>query len=138
VILAPRPADNPVTKPDEDTPTAGLLLVHDPPTDASLSDMDDPWHTLPSPTIGNGNGLIVTGKVAGLHACVLYEITAIPTVAPVTTPVDAPTVAEPVPGVLVQVPPGTVLVNAMALPIHTLPGPVIADGGVVTVMFVLV
>lgn len=63
---------------------------------------------------------------------VVYVITAVPADIPVTTPVNDPTVATVVLP-LVQVPPGTVSVNAVVSPTQIFNTPSIGPGGRFTV-----
>jgi hypothetical protein len=49
--------DIPVTIPDDEITTDGLLLLHEPPGIASLNEVVDPTQRTPAPIIEVGNGL---------------------------------------------------------------------------------
>jgi len=67
----------------------------------------------------------------------VYVTLAVPLEPPVTTPVVAPMVAEPEPGVILQVPGDGAHVSVVVWPIHTESEPPIADGSAFTVAVVV-
>ena len=102
-------------------PKAGLLLVQRPPPVPSLIVIVEPMHTFVGPLIGAGIGstVIVALAVQPVEASV-NEMTDVPVVVltPVTTPVEAPTVA--IPGLaLLHVPLPEMSDNVIVLPVHT-------------------
>jgi hypothetical protein len=103
-----------------------LLLLHVPPTVASVSVVVDPRQIAVTPEIDAGADptLIV---VVVLHPPVVYVITAVPGVPPVITPV--PTAMGATDGLLLlHVPPGTLLPSTILWPLHVPVGPVIVPG----------
>ena len=100
------PALMPDTKPDPDTvATAIFVLLHTPPDVICDREMVLPVHTTAEPTIDAGAGLTVTLATASQPvAGITYFIVVIPLDTPVTSPVEAPTVAIAV-LTLNQVPP---------------------------------
>ena len=60
----------------------------------------------------------------------------VPADTPVTIPVEEPTVATPK-VLLIQRPPGVLLLRVVVLPTHTVVEPLIADGAAVTVTTVV-
>ena len=122
--------------------TVVLLLVHVPPLTVELTVVVPPVHTalLPVTVPALGNGLTVIDCVAVLVPqllVTLYDMVAVPMAPPVTIP-DVFTVAI-VMLLLLQVPPVTVGVNAVAEPEHTVDAPemVPADGAPKTVTVTL-
>jgi hypothetical protein len=122
--------------PDEEpiVATDGVLLLHVPPEVASDNVMVVPAHNEVGPVIvpADAAGLTVT-VVETVQVPIAYVTTAVPTVTPVTTPDEEPTVtlAEPV----AHVPPATVLDKVIVLPWQTTgEAGVIAAGDVLTVI----
>jgi hypothetical protein len=90
-----------------------------------------PTHTEVGPVIGT-TGLTITGTTTIQPEARAYSTITVPEALPVRTPVTG--LILPIAGLLLnQVPPGTVLVNAVVLPTHTLVMPPIGDGASVTV-----
>lgn len=124
------PADTPVTTP-VDAPTVAtvvLLLLHVPLPDASVRVIVEPWQTDGLPAGVAGPALTVTGCVTDCPQNDVYDIVAVPTFTPDTTPVKEPTVATEV-LLLLQVPPATLLVNVVVPPTHVVAVPPIVAGG---------
>jgi hypothetical protein len=96
----------PDTKPDPETvATAIFVLLHTPPDVICDREMVLPVQTAAEPTIDAGAGLTVTLATASQPvAGITYLIVVIPLDTPVTSPVEAPTVAIDV-LTLNQVPP---------------------------------
>jgi len=90
------PAVTPNVKPDEETLTLLLLLVHVPPNGDELSDTACPVHTVPGPAIAPGAGLTVATTLA-LHPVV--EDANVTVTVPLVTPVSIP--VEPIVAILV-------------------------------------
>ena len=132
------PVPTPVT-----TPVDGLMVSmdghaadHVPPGDAVDIVMLDPTQVDDGPTIGGAAETTVTTSCAAQPPTV-YLIVVVPGVDPVTIPLSAPTVAT-VTGVLVQSPPGVLLLREIVAPTHTLVGPLMADGNGFTVIILVV
>ena len=115
--------------------TAGLLLVHEPPTVACVSVVVEPKHTLAVPVIGD-IGLTVTPKVAIQPVANVYLIRVLPNPTPLITPFEEPIVAT-AKSALLHVPPETPLPKLTGLPIHNILEPVIVDGTGNTVIVVV-
>ncbi len=124
------PDTKPVPAPTE--ALAGKELLHEPPAVASERAVVRPLQTKLLPAIAAGTLLTVTGRVAiqapGLR---VYVMVALPAATPDTLPPEV-TVATAV-LLLVHAPPVTVLDNVLAVPMHTLPLPVMAAGEALTV-----
>ena len=133
------PADIPVTVPVLPTiVTNPSVLLHVPPDVPSPKVIVPPGHTSPGDgiVIPAGTGLTFTVAVTVLQLLPReYEITAVPTAPPVTTP-EEPTVATDVLPLL-QAPPEGVLFNVVVVPWHNKVLPVIAVGTEVTVTVVV-
>ncbi len=84
-----------------------------------------------------GSGLTVIVFALKQPVLIVYLITDVPALIPVTIPEDDPIVATPV-LVLVQVPPIVVLLAVIDNPTQTLAGPVIVAGSGFTVTIVVV
>ena len=82
---------------------------------------------LDGPMIADGVGLTVTVVVVVQKPAIVYVMTVVPKVPPVTTPVAEPIVATPV-LLLTHVPPLTASVRVMVAPTHTAVGPLIGAG----------
>ena len=117
------PAETPVTIPvDEPTDAMDALLVdHVPPETASLIVMLLPTARVVMPEMGSAAGLTVTVMVAEL-APTVYEIMHVPAAAPVTTPLDEPTVAIEI-LLLLQCPPAVESDKVVVEPAHRLSMP---------------
>ena len=134
--MAAVPAATPVTTPELLTVAIDeLLLPHVPPVVVSAKVAVAPAQTV-APLIDVGNGLTVTIWVT-VPQEVIYEITEVPELTPVTTPLVLLTVAIPVSPEL-HVPPVTASLNPVVEPTHTLPVPVIADGTGLTITLAVV
>lgn len=124
----------PVTTPEVGSTEAvpGEALDHDPPAGVLFSVVVLPRHTSALPVILPGNGYTVTVVVAK-HKPTVYVIVAVlavPTAPPVTTPIDD---TEAVDGaLLLQIPPGLRLDNAVVEPAHTVGVPVIGNTAALT------
>jgi len=107
-----------------------LLLVHTPPVGVAVKATVLPAHTT-VPTVEpdiTGVGLTVTMVVAKQPLGIVYVITAVPGLTPVTMPEAEPTVA--IPGDPdVHVPPDGVPVRLVVDPTQTTDGPVITGIG---------
>ena len=124
----------PVTKPVEETVARlGLLLTQLPPVEMVDNVSVPPIQIEPVPVIPAGCGLTVIMMPEAQPVDNVYDILALPADIPLTTPVDAPTVAKPGP-MLSQVPPDGVAANVVVAPTQTLADPVIADGVGLTVI----
>ena len=123
------PSDTPVTMPEAlpAVAIAGLLLLHVPPGVASVKVIEEPTHTLPGPTIANGERLTVTIAVLIQPAAEVYVIVDVPGVTPVTTPDAESTVATTI-LLLFHVPPAE-SVRAVVAAVHTVRVPLM--GGAV-------
>ena len=126
----------PVTTPEElMEATAGLLLLHTPPGDASERVTDWPRQTYAGPVITAGAALTVTGRVMTQPAPGENEMVATPDATPETTPVPEPT--EAMAGLLLDhIPAPAGSVNTVVNPGQTVAAPEIADGGGVTVTMI--
>ena len=132
------PSVMPVAVPVEDpiVATALLLLLHTPPLVASVNVVVKPTHTLVVPPMAEGFGLTVKLVTAIQLVLIVYVIVTMPSVMPVTVPVDEPIVATP--GLLLlQTPPEVASVNVVVIPTHTLVVPPIAAGFGLTVTVVV-
>ena len=130
-VIVAVPADTPLTTPLASTvATAVLDDVQTPPAVALVSAVVEPAHTSVVPLIAatTGIGLTVTVVVTdALHPFVVtvYVIVVLPAATPVTTPVDASTVAVAV-LLELQTPPAVALARAVVEPAHTCVVPLIA------------
>ena len=104
--------------------TEVLLLLHV-PTPSSLSVAVPLTHKVSEPAIADGAGLTVTVSVLE-QVAVVYVIVAVPAARPLTTPL-VPTVTEPVPSVLLHVPPSDPSLRFVVEPWQILGLPVIGD-----------
>jgi hypothetical protein len=133
------PADKPLTTPAVSTDaTNGALLFQTPPDAVLLRLTVSPAHTEPAPVIAPADSitLTVTTRVAISvpHTfTTVYDMTTVPALVPVTTPV-LPTLAIAV-LLLVHVPPAEVLFSVIVEPAHTVVSPEIipANGSGLTV-----
>jgi hypothetical protein len=127
------PALTPVTTPADTDATAVLLLLHEPPLTASVRVIVDPGHTVAGPLMvpAEAPEVTVTVVVTAPHDS-MYVIIVVPEVIPDTTPLPEPMVATEV-LLLLQVPPDTLLLSVLVVPVHTVVVPVIGDA-VFTVM----
>jgi hypothetical protein len=131
-VIVAVPAATPVTTPVEAS-TVATALDDDqtPPAVALVNVVAEPAHTSVVPLIAatTGRALTVTACVTKLVQpfafVMVYVIVAVPAETPLTTPVEASTVAV---AVLddVQTPPAGVLASVVVAPAHTLVVPVIA------------
>ena len=121
----------PDTKPDpEIVATAIFVLLHTPPDVTCDREMVLPVHTTAEPTIDAGAGLTVTLATASQPvAGITYFIVVIPLDTPVTSPVEAPTVAIDV-LTLNQVPPLVTDEKLTLLPAQILNEPLVIGEGV--------
>ena len=138
------PAVKPVTNPVVALTVAMLvsLLVQDPPVMLEVNVVVPPTQIscVPLRVPADGGAVTVMVLVAVAFAqppvpFLVYVMIAVPAATPLTTPVEAFTVAIPV-ALLDQLPPDTVEVNVVVPPtqIPCVPLRVPADGGLVTVM----
>ena len=131
-VIVAVPAATPVTTPVEAS-TVATALDDDqtPPVVALVNVVAEPAHTSVVPLIAatTGRALTVTACVTKLVQpfafVMVYVIVAVPAETPLTTPVEASTVAVAV-FELVQTPPAGVLASVVVAPAHTLVVPVIA------------
>ena len=121
------PVVTPVTTPDADPTEAmpGEPESHIPPVAVSTSAVVVPEHVVKVPVMGEGAGLIVTGKVTEQPANIVYEMVTAPAEMPVTIPVE-PTAATPDAPEL-HVPPDIASASVIDAPMQILllPGPLI-------------
>jgi hypothetical protein len=113
------PVERPVTIPLVASTVAIdiLLLLQVPVEVASLSVIVDPGHTDEAPVIAAGRGFTVAMAVATQPVGKVYDMVAVPSVRPVTTPLPEPMAAtEPLS--LDHVPP-PVFDNVVLSPWHT-------------------
>ena len=139
------PPDSPVTTPpDVMLAIAELLLLHVPPTVAFVNVMELVIVTAAGPDIAATGATVLT--VIALVTIVvpqlfvtLYVIFTAPAATPLTTPVDAFTVAIDV-DELVHVPPAVEFVRVVVAPVHTVDDPPIAanDGAPLFTVIVIV
>jgi hypothetical protein len=123
-IAVKRPVEEPMVA------AAVLLLTQLPPAVASFKVVVVPEHKDVRPVMGD-NALTVMSMLAIQPVPgKVYVIFTVPAATPVTTPVEDPTVARPLP--LVQVPPPA-SVRVIVWPTHTLEGPEMAPGSGFTV-----
>ena len=115
-------------------PTAELLLLHAPADVASASVMLLPSHTESLPVIlaaGASTVISIVSRVVPQLLVTVYDMMAVPAVAPVTMPVaDTDATAELL---LVHEPFSVASARVMLLPVHTDPVPVIFAAGTSTV-----
>ena len=112
--------------------TEAGVADHVPPDVASLRVIVAPsGHTLLGPVIAAGNGLTVTTAVAGEPQPSLYIIVVVPVETVEIVPLEAPIVATPV-ELLLHTPPFGLSDKVILEPIHTVPGPLMADGAATT------
>lgn len=114
----------------------GVELLQVPPGAAFVSSVALLWHMVGVPPMGD-IALTVTVAVAIQPAGVVYLMIALPGPAPVTMPVDKPTVAMPV-DILLHVPPGVALDNVVVVPWHMVLKPVIGDIGCTVTVIVAI
>ncbi len=127
------PAAIPVTIPvaEPTVPFVTSLLLHTPPTVASLNTVVAPTHTTGLPEIATGVWLTVTACVAIQPAAVVNVIIELPAVRPVYIPVPAPMVATV--RLLLDHVPEEASVTVAVAPVHTASVPPIAAGNELTV-----
>jgi hypothetical protein len=128
------PKASPFTMPVEGftVATDGLLLVHVPPAGVLLSVAVIPIQTFEPPVIDAGKALTVRSTVCAQPVPTVYVIVVVPTAAPPATPVKRATV--PITGLLlVQSPPGALLVSVVVWPMQIFAAPPIGGGIVFTV-----
>ena len=110
----------------------GEPLPHMPPGVASARASVAPRHTFELlPVMDAGNGLTVIVSVLVHPAPSEYVIVALPAATPVIIPVDDPMMA--ITGLLLLQSPPPASTAVIEAEIHTIVGPVIAAGGVLTV-----
>ena len=133
-VIGEVPADTVVTVPDPPpiVATAGVPLVHTPPGVVLDSVVDEPLQRASVPVTGATavGALTVTTVVAAPAPqtfVTVYEMVLVPLVAPVTTPVELPTVAT-AGTVLLHTPPGVALLSVPGVPMQMIPLPVIGAG----------
>ena len=127
------PAETPVTTPEAvPTPaTAALLLLQTPPDVLWLKVVAEPTHTAAVPANAEGALLTVSVTDAAQPVASVYEISAFPVPAAVTTPTVETAAMELL--VLLHAPPGVVLLKAATDPTHIVAGPEMAAGSGLTV-----
>jgi hypothetical protein len=128
----------PVIIPDAEPAVAmtGLLLLHVPPTEMSVSVMDDPMHSVEEPDMVAGGAVTVTVVVV-LHPAVLVKvIDAVPGVPPVMIPVAEPITATA--GLLLAQEPVVPVVSVPVAPEQTITDPVMEGGRLFTVITLVV
>ena len=109
-----------------------------PPPVGSVRGMPAPAHTLPAPTMPGGAAITVIAFVTVQPVPSEYVIVVeVPAVIPVTIPDSEPIVAAAVLP-LVQTPPPTLSVNVAVPPAHTVEGPVMVTGELLTVTVIFV
>jgi len=125
-VIVDVPGNSPETMPSVPTAaTVVLLLAHVPPVIEADSDKLPPAHTDVEPVMAGAALTVIV--LNALHPPALYVMTATPTPAAVTTPVDAPMLTtEGSPDV--HVPPDVALDNAEISPGHKTEGPETAPG----------
>jgi hypothetical protein len=106
---------------------AGLLLVHIPPGSVFESMVALPSHICVIPAMFDGVGFTVIMAIDIHPVASLYVMIAVAPVTPVMIPVDEPARAM-VPLLLLQVPPGVLLLNVVVEPAQNTIVPVIASG----------
>jgi len=127
-----KPVDEPIVATDV------LLLLQTPPGVTLARDVDANWQSVVVPviTLTVGATLTVAIFVTKQAPGIVYVITAVPVPAPVTVPVEDPTVAtDGLP--LVHAPPDTEFVRVVLLPTHTVATPPIDAGMAFTVKLVV-
>lgn len=131
------PEISPLTTPDpEPTVATEVLLLLQVPPPASLSEVDEPIHTLFTPEMAAGNGLTVTTFRVVHPVPSVYVMVEVPKATPVTRPEPETTVAtEDV--LLVHVPPPASL-REVVKPAQTAGVPEIPDGNGLTVSTVVI
>ena len=124
-----------VTTPDEEPMLATLVLplTHVPPVVASASVVVALAQTVVVPVMIAGNGLMEITAVVKQPPGRVYVRFAVPAVPPVMIPVLLPTVAVPVPALVLHVPPPTELVAVTVAALQTSSVPPIAYGVALTV-----
>jgi hypothetical protein len=127
------PATIPVTTPVAafTGATVTLLLLHVPPVVALLNAVVKPTQTLSVPLIAAGNPLTVTTAFMVQPVGNVYTIVAVPTAAPVTTPVALTGATDAL--LLLHVPPAVALLSAVVEPTHTWRMPFTTAGNWLTV-----
>jgi hypothetical protein len=133
-VTVPVPADTPVTAPTLVTGVESVVLelLHEPPGVASVKVIVEPTQTAGVPAIAAGEALTVIILFTIHPAPTVYVMLAVPAVMPVTIPSPEPTRAIATEPELHE-PPVDELDKVIVLPVHTLPGPEIADGAGLTV-----
>jgi hypothetical protein len=136
--MVTEPIEWPVIIPAELTVAVSVsALIQVPPAVASYKELGTPVQTDNRPAIGDGTGDTVTTLVAGLHPGVAYDIVVVPAPTLVSVP-EVPMVATEV-TLLFQAPPATMLESTIVdPPAHSRESPVIIDGGVLTLIGVVV
>lgn len=115
-----------------------FIVLHVPAgTDAFVSVMVSPLHTVDGTTVAKGNGCIVTTVSVAQPVGSRYVIADVPAFIPVTMPEAAPMVALVV-ELLVHRPPGSASLSVVVSPVHTFVLPVMSAGSGFTVMVTVV
>lgn len=124
-VMTQGPTAIPVTTPVDEPTLAivGQAQDHEPPGTEFASVMVVPIHTVDRPVMAAGVVVTVT-VVSARQPSTVYDIVAVPGLAPVTTPEDVPTVAI-VGLLLVQTPPVVALAKVVVKPVQTKLLPVI-------------
>ena len=117
--------------------TDGSLLLHVPPAVALANVLVPPAQVLSVPEMASGADVMVSVLEARQPVGNVYTIVTVPGATPVTTPVDASTIAILV-LVLVHTPPVVALENVVVRASHNVLTPVIAAGTAFTVMVFIV
>lgn len=121
-MIVTLPAATPLTTPVP-APTVAtdvLLLVHVPPGVVFVKVVAEPAHTVEEPgVIADGRAATVTVLVT-LHPATVYDMTAVPTATPDTTPEPLTDAMEALP--LLHEPPVVALDNVALLPTQILTG----------------
>jgi len=129
-VITTTPEERPVTIPPVLTVAIAVeLLLHAPPGVASVSDIEDPTHTLDAPMIKAGAGFTVILNVTK-QPPIEYVIVTAPIAEPVTSPVEPTDATNGL--LLLHDPPGVASESIVVDPAQTVLLPVIAAGAVMT------
>ncbi len=122
------PVVTPVTTPPETVATAGLPLLQTPPEVTSDKVTELPVHTVGLAGRIVPGALFTVATVVTEQPAIVYEIVAVPTVLPVTTPPD---VTEAMPeALLLHAPPAVASVSVAAPPKQIVTGVGVTAAGV--------
>ena len=114
----------------------GLLLLQVPPTEMSVSIIDDPMHNVEEPVMAAGGAVTVTVVVVVQPAVLVKVIDAVPGVPPVMIPVVGPIAA--IAELLLDHVPVVPVVSVPVAPEQTTTGPAIVGGRLLTVIILVV